>query len=136
MLSEPQIQRYSRQILLREVGGAGQARLLGSAVRIPRLTTGGRACALWLARAGVGTLVFADDPAPSPAIDAAGLLWAGDAGRPLGEAVRDRLRFHEPNLVFAEGEARLEAAPADSPAEGALAALAVVRQILLELPQP
>jgi hypothetical protein len=34
MLTEPQIQRFSRQILLREVGGVGQARLLATPVHI------------------------------------------------------------------------------------------------------
>lgn len=33
-LSEAQIQRYSRQILLKEVGGTGQLRLLGAAVEV------------------------------------------------------------------------------------------------------
>jgi hypothetical protein len=33
-LREDQIQRFSRQILLREVGGVGQQRLLGAAVRV------------------------------------------------------------------------------------------------------
>lgn len=34
MLSEAQIQRFSRQILLREVGGVGQERLLVTPVRV------------------------------------------------------------------------------------------------------
>lgn len=34
MLTEPQIQRFSRQILLREVGGAGQERLLNTPVHV------------------------------------------------------------------------------------------------------
>lgn len=33
-LREDQVQRYSRQILLREVGGKGQERLLGAALRV------------------------------------------------------------------------------------------------------
>jgi len=34
MLTEPQIQRFSRQILLREVGGVGQERLLSTPVQV------------------------------------------------------------------------------------------------------
>lgn len=59
-LDNSQIERYSRQILLREIGGTGQAKLLDATVFI--LGAGGLGCpaALYLAAAGVGTLIIAD----------------------------------------------------------------------------
>lgn len=59
--SEDQIQRYARHILLREVGGTGQARLLGSKVLIVGAGGLGSPVAMYLAAAGVGTLGIVDD---------------------------------------------------------------------------
>lgn len=134
MLTEAQIARFSRHVLLREVGGRGQARLLAATVALSRLDAEGRACALWLARAGVGRLRLPDERSPAPAADPSGLLFASDAGRPLGEAVRERLRFHHPALAFAESGAhvdlRLDPA-AFGGAGGATAALEAFRRLAI-----
>jgi molybdopterin/thiamine biosynthesis adenylyltransferase len=59
--SEDEIRRYSRHILLREVGGTGQARLKTARVLI--VGAGGLGCplALYLAAAGIGTIGIVDD---------------------------------------------------------------------------
>ena len=59
-LTEQQIERYSRQIILEQVGGVGQEKLLASKVLI--VGAGGLGCpvALYLAAAGVGTLGIID----------------------------------------------------------------------------
>jgi hypothetical protein len=131
VLSEPQIQRFSRHILLREVGGAGQEALLAACVRVPTLDAAGRVCALWLARSGVGALELPESALPAPATDEAGLLLACDAGQPVSAVIHDRLRFHRPELRF-ETNAPYEAAPGGDASTGALAALAIVRRILQE----
>jgi adenylyltransferase/sulfurtransferase len=59
-LTEEQIQRYSRQILLREIGGEGQKRLLRSSAFIIGAGGLGSAALLYLAAAGVGRLGIAD----------------------------------------------------------------------------
>ncbi len=59
-LTEKQIERYSRQIILREVGGAGQEKLLGSKVLIIGAGGLGAPAALYLAGAGVGTIGLMD----------------------------------------------------------------------------
>jgi molybdopterin/thiamine biosynthesis adenylyltransferase len=59
-LSEDQIGRYSRQIILKEIGGVGQARLLDSTVFILGAGGLGSPAAIYLAAAGIGHLVIAD----------------------------------------------------------------------------
>jgi molybdopterin/thiamine biosynthesis adenylyltransferase len=59
-LTEQQIERYSRQIILEEVGGAGQKKLLSSKVLIAGAGGLGAPAALYLAAAGIGTLGIID----------------------------------------------------------------------------
>jgi molybdopterin/thiamine biosynthesis adenylyltransferase len=59
-LSEQQIERYSRHIILEQVGGAGQEKLLSSKVLIIGAGGLGSPAALYLAAAGVGTIGIID----------------------------------------------------------------------------
>jgi molybdopterin/thiamine biosynthesis adenylyltransferase len=59
-LTEEQIERYSRHIILSEIGGTGQARLLSSKVLIVGAGGLGSPAALYLAAAGVGTIGVVD----------------------------------------------------------------------------
>ncbi len=58
--TEEQIERYSRHIILPEVGGKGQEKLLGSKVFVLGAGGLGSPALMYLAAAGVGTLGIAD----------------------------------------------------------------------------
>jgi hypothetical protein len=68
-LTEPQIRRYSRHVLLPDVGGTGQSRLLAATVLVDLAvdTPAATVAATYLAAAGVGTLVLTP---PDPALSA------------------------------------------------------------------
>lgn len=77
-LSDRQIERYSRQIVLPEIGGRGQEALLGSAAAV--IGTGGAAetAAFYLAGAGVGNIDLF--PGSSEATEAARVIADGLLG--------------------------------------------------------
>ncbi len=60
-LSDQQLDRYARHIVLRDIGGAGQSKLLSSHVLL--IGAGGIGCPAiqYLAAAGVGTISVVDD---------------------------------------------------------------------------
>jgi molybdopterin/thiamine biosynthesis adenylyltransferase len=59
-LTEQQIERYSRHIILEQVGGVGQEKLLASKVLIIGAGGLGSPAALYLAAAGIGTIGIVD----------------------------------------------------------------------------
>lgn len=59
-LTEDQIERYSRQIVLKEVGGIGQKKLLSSKVSVIGLGALGSSTAYYLTAAGIGNLQIID----------------------------------------------------------------------------
>ncbi|WP_430985778.1 HesA/MoeB/ThiF family protein, partial [Escherichia coli] len=60
-LSDEELNRYARHIVLREVGGAGQMRLKASTVAIVGAGGIGSPAIQYLAAAGVGRLIVIDD---------------------------------------------------------------------------
>jgi adenylyltransferase/sulfurtransferase len=59
-LTKEQIERYSRQIVLKEVGGIGQKKLLNSKISLIGLGALGSSASYYLAAAGVGILQIID----------------------------------------------------------------------------
>jgi adenylyltransferase/sulfurtransferase len=60
-LTDAQLDRYARHIVLREVGGGGQARLLGAHVVVIGAGGIGSPAIQYLAAAGIGRLTIVDD---------------------------------------------------------------------------
>ena len=122
-LTDDQMRRYSRHLLLPELGGVAQARLGSGAVAIASLDAAGQAAALYLAAAGVGRRVVRDERV----VDAAGPLFdAEDVGRTRREAAAARVAAMNPDCTVVAGgaDAALELALAPGADFGAGAAAA------------
>ena len=91
--SEDQIKRYARHIVLPQVGGKGQRRLLDARVLVIGVGGLGSPAALYLAAAGVGTIGLVDnDVVDLSNLQRQVLYKAGDAGRLKVEVAADTLR--------------------------------------------
>ena len=96
-MNDQQLLRYSRHILLDPIGIEGQDRLLGSRALI--VGAGGLGCpsALYLAAAGVGTLVIVDDDEVDMTNLQRQILHREQSvGRPKVESARDALHDINP----------------------------------------
>jgi len=65
MLNSEELERYSRHLVLREIGGPGQAALKRARVLVIAAGGLGAPTLIYLAAAGVGTLGVVDDDAVS-----------------------------------------------------------------------
>lgn len=93
MLSEEQIERFSRHILLKEVGGAGQEKLLASKVLIVGAGGLGSPAALYLTAAGVGEIGLCDfDEVSLSNLQRQVLYDTADVGKPKTRCAAARLR--------------------------------------------
>ncbi|HEY0840855.1 MAG TPA: ThiF family adenylyltransferase, partial [Vulgatibacter sp.] len=107
VLDDLRIERYARHILLREVGGVGQEKILAAGVRIDGLDEAGCWAATYLALAGVGRLSLAD-PRPVPSGGLLPLVAATEEGAPRDLAVAAALPAFNPDTLV---ETRTGAAP-------------------------
>lgn len=112
MLRDEQIERYARHILLREVGGVGQERLLEAAIRLQGLGQVGSWTCLYLALAGVGSIELRD-PRPVPEDGLLPLLGASERGAPRDEAIARVLERHNPDVRWTVGAGRAAKGKAD-----------------------
>jgi molybdopterin/thiamine biosynthesis adenylyltransferase len=100
-LSEKQKQRYNRNILLSEVGVAGQMRLLRSKVLIIGIGGLGSPVSLYLAAAGVGSLTLADgDVVDESNLQRQLLHFTSDVGRPKVESAAEKLASLNPGIAI------------------------------------
>ena len=110
-MTDTQIERYSRHIVLKQIGLRGQSRLLEGKVLIAGLGALGSPAALYLAAAGVGRLGLADfDAVEHSNLQRQILYSTGDVGRSkaevAGKRIRDlngdvRVNMHEQRLCAA-----------------------------------
>lgn len=106
--------RYSRHLMLPEVGVAGQERL--KEARVLCLGAGGLGSptALYLAAAGVGTIGLVDfDRVDLSNLHRQLLHGTNDLGRPKGESARDRILELNPHIAVRIHDCRFESANAE-----------------------
>lgn len=109
-LEDDQLDRYARQIILKEIGGAGQARLLTAHVAI--VGAGGLGCPAiaYLAAAGVGTIRVIDpDRVALSNLQRQILFGTGDLGRPKAEAAHKAIGRLNPDIHLVAINQRIDA---------------------------
>lgn len=107
-LSNDEIARYSRHLIMPEVGMEGQRKL--KAARVLMIGTGGLGApvGMYLAAAGVGTLGIVDfDVVDSSNLQRQIVHGTKDIGRPKIESARERLNDINPNVKIEPYETRL-----------------------------
>jgi molybdopterin-synthase adenylyltransferase len=115
MLSDAELERYQRHIVLKEVGGQGQAKLKAATVAVVGAGGLGSPCLQYLAAAGVGQLTIIDNDIVSLSnLQRQTLFTTADVGRPKAEVAAERLLAMNPHLVVEPLATRLtaETAPA------------------------
>ena len=97
--TEEQIQRYSRHILLKGVGGTGQRKLLDAKVLVVGAGGLGSPIALYLTAAGVGTIAIADgDTVELSNLQRQVLHFTGDVDRAKVQSAKDKLNKLNPDV--------------------------------------
>jgi molybdopterin-synthase adenylyltransferase len=113
MLTADELERYARHIVLREVGGPGQAALGRARVLVVGAGGLGAPALLYLAAAGVGTLGVVDDDAVSLSNLQRQVIHATpDVGRPKVESAAAAIARLNPHVKVETQAVRLEAANA------------------------
>lgn len=114
-LSEDDIQRYARQIVLPEIGGTGQLRLARARVLVVGAGGLGSPLLLYLAAAGIGTLgIIDDDRVETSNLHRQVLFATGQVGAPKVDAAELRVRQLNPTVRVQAHEVRLGPANAAS----------------------
>jgi sulfur-carrier protein adenylyltransferase/sulfurtransferase len=96
-LTTEEVERYSRHLIIPEIGAAGQRRLKNAKVLVIGAGGLGSPALLYLAAAGVGTLgIVDDDDVDLSNLQRQIIHGVGDVGRPKIESARDAIKELNP----------------------------------------
>jgi adenylyltransferase/sulfurtransferase len=110
MLNAEELERYARHIVLREVGGPGQAALKRARVLVIGAGGLGAPVLLYLAAAGVGTLgVIDDDKVALSNLQRQVIHGTPEIGEPKVESAASAIRRLNPHVTVEQHAARLAA---------------------------
>jgi adenylyltransferase/sulfurtransferase len=112
-LSPDEVERYSRHLIIPEIGSIGQRRLKNAKVLVIGAGGLGSPALLYLAAAGVGTLgIIDDDVVDLSNLQRQVIHGVGDVGRPKIESARDAIAALNPLVDVRLHNVRLEASNA------------------------
>ena len=113
MLTPEELERYARHIVLREVGGPGQAALKAARVLVIGAGGLGAPALMYLAAAGIGTLGVVDDDSVSLSNLQRQIIHATpDVGRPKVGSAADKILALNPHVTLRTHAVRLNASNA------------------------
>ncbi len=108
MLSDDQLERYARHIVLKEIGGEGQRRLLGAKVVVIGAGGIGSPAIQYLAAAGLGRLAIIDDDLVSLSnLQRQTLFGTGDLGQPKASIARRRVELLNADVMVEDLAVRI-----------------------------
>jgi molybdopterin-synthase adenylyltransferase len=97
VLTPDELERYDRQLLIRDMGQAGQERLKRARVAIVGVGGLGSTVAIHLAAAGIGTIALIDhDEVRLTNLNRQVLHWTGDVGRKKVVSATEKLKSLNP----------------------------------------
>jgi molybdopterin/thiamine biosynthesis adenylyltransferase len=100
IFTRAELARYSRHILLREIGGAGQARLKSARVLVVGAGGLGSPALMYLTAAGVGTIGVIDDDLVEESNLARQIIHMSDAlGLPKVQSAKETLNAQNPHVL-------------------------------------
>lgn len=98
-LTDEQLDRYSRHIILQDVGPEGQAKLMGAKVLVVGAGGLGSPIALYLAAAGVGTIGIVDaDVVEISNLQRQVIHFSSDIQRPKVDSAAEKMRAINPDI--------------------------------------
>ena len=110
MLSARELERYARHIVLREVGGPGQAALKEASVLVIGAGGLGAPALMYLAAAGVGTLGVVDDDVVSLSnLQRQIIHTTPEIGRRKVDSAAEQIHALNPHVLFESHAVRLDA---------------------------
>lgn len=119
-LSDEQLDRYARHIVLREIGGEGQRKLLEAEIVLIGAGGIGSPAIQYLAAAGIGTLRVIDDDAIALAnLQRQVLFGTADVGRAKTEVACEAVARLNPDVRFHARQERLTTENVDALITGA-----------------
>src|SRR5215813_9215255 len=112
-LTKQEVERYSRHLIIPDVGVDGQKRLKNAKVLVVGAGGLGSPALLYLAAAGVGTLGIVEfDVVDESNLQRQVIHGQSDVGRPKAESARDSIREINPFVQVVLHEQRLDSANA------------------------